>query len=68
MSVIESANKLSGTLRRMWRNAGTPTDGTSGTLAGVAEAGDVLIDTTNAILYMNSNTQASPTWQKVSAQ
>ncbi len=68
MSVIESTNKLGGALRRMWRNAGSPTDGTSGTLAGVCEAGDVLIDTTNTVLYMNSNTQASPTWQKVSAQ
>lgn len=48
--------------RKPWVNAGAPVDGTSGTLAGVAEAGDLLIDSTNTNLYQNTNTQASPTW------
>lgn len=45
-----------------WTNAGAPSNGTNGTLAGVANPGDVLIDTTNAVAYINTNTQASPTW------
>ena len=43
-------------------NAGAPTNGTSGTLAGIAARGSLLLDVTNAVLYQNSNTLASPTW------
>ncbi len=43
-------------------NAGAPTSGTSGTQAGVASPGALLIDTTNKALYQNANTTASPTW------
>jgi hypothetical protein len=43
-------------------HAGAPTNGTSGTLAGVAIKGALLLDTTNATVYQNSNTLASPTW------
>jgi len=43
-------------------NAGAPTDGTSGTGAGVARPGSLLVDTTNKDLYINTNTAASPTW------
>jgi hypothetical protein len=45
-------------------NAGVPTDGTSGTGAGVAQPGSLCIDTTNFDIYMNTGTQASPTWTK----
>lgn len=48
------------------RNAGAPTNGT--TYAGVAAVGALLIDTTNAILYQNTGTIASPTWSKVGAE
>lgn len=48
--------------------AGVPVDGTSGTFAGIAAKGDLLTDTTNAILYINTNTLASPTWTKVGTQ
>ena len=58
----ESSNIIAGSLRRVWRYAGAPVDGTSGTYAGIVEKGDLLIDSTNANLYQNSNTQASPTW------
>lgn len=61
----ESPNYVAGSLRRTWRNAGTPVDGTSGTYAGIVEKGDLLIDTTNAKLYQNTNTQDSPTWNSV---
>lgn len=43
-------------------NAGSPTNGTSGTLAGIADAGSLLIDNTNAVAYQNTGTLASPTW------
>ena len=46
----------------IWQNAGAPTSGSTGTLAGVAEKGDLLSDTTNGAFYQNTNTQASPTW------
>lgn len=46
-------------------NAGAPTNGTSGTGANLAGPGCLLIDTTNKILYQNTNTKASPTWTAV---
>lgn len=49
-------------------NAGAPTNGTSGTRAGSAYPGSLLIDTTNKKLYINTNTKASPTWTVVGAQ
>lgn len=49
-------------------NAGAPVNGTSGTGAGVAGPGCLLIDTTNKFLYINTNTKASPTWTKVGTQ
>lgn len=61
----ESSNIIAGSLRRVWRNAGAPSNGTSGTYANIADAGDLLIDTTNKKLYQNTNTQASPTWGTV---
>lgn len=49
-------------------NPGTPVAGTSGTGAGFAGPGSLVSDTTNAILYINTNTKASPTWTKVGTQ
>lgn len=49
-------------LRLLWTNAGVPTNGAAGTLFGKALAGDLLLDTTNKVLYQNTNTSASPTW------
>lgn len=66
MAIIEQGNVLNGF--GLYRNAGAPTDGTSGTLANKAEKGALLVDTTNAILYINTNTKASPTWTKVGTQ
>jgi len=51
------------------RNAGAPTNGTSGTYANQnAGGGARLIDTTNDKLYINTNTAASPTWTVVGSQ
>ncbi len=43
-------------------NAGAPTSGTSGTFAGQAGKGAILLDYTNGAIYQNTNTLASPTW------
>ena len=48
--------------------AGAPTDGTSGTGAGVAAPGCLYQDITNGKLYINTNTKASPLWTVVGAQ
>src|SRR5579871_1169434 len=49
-------------LSLVWTNAGAPTNGGAGTLANYAQPGDLLIDSTNKVLYQNTNTSASPTW------
>lgn len=47
-------------------NAGAPANGVTG--AGIAGKGCLLSDITNGILYVNTNTLASPTWTKVGTQ
>lgn len=47
--------------------AGAPTDGTSGSFAGQAGPGALLIDYTNGKIYQNTNTSASPVWASVVA-
>lgn len=65
MAVITPVNVLPGSYAHYY-NAGAPTNGT--TFAGVAPKGSLLIDTTNGKLYINTNTQASPTWTVVGSQ
>ena len=62
---MENTTPIAASLRRIWNNAGTPTSGTSGTFAGSAQPGDILSDTTNKKLYVNTNTAASPTWSQI---
>lgn len=45
--------------------AGVPTDGGAGTGQGFAGPGSLCIDYTNANMYINANTAASPTWKLV---
>ena len=54
----------SGTHDIFWAavNAGAPTSGTSGTGFGICGPGSLLIDYTNKLVYINTNTKASPTW------
>lgn len=52
---------------RVLSNAGVPTDGTSGTGAGVAGKGSICLDVTNGKAYLNGNTTASPTWKLVTS-
>jgi len=49
----------------VWPHAGAPTGGTSGTFAGIIGIGDLLVDTTNAVTYQNTGTQASPTYTQL---
>jgi hypothetical protein len=50
-----------------FKNAGVPANGAigTGTQAGNAEKGAMLIDTTNAQLYLNNGTLASPVWKQI---
>jgi hypothetical protein len=48
-------------------NAGVPVDGAAGTQFGVAAKGALLIDTTNAKLYINGGTLAVPVWKLVTS-
>lgn len=50
---------------RLFAGAGAPSNGTSGTGAGKAGPGSLYVDKTNAKLYQNTNTKASPTWSSV---
>jgi hypothetical protein len=47
---------------RVFSGSGAPTDGTSGTGAGKAGPGSLYVRTGNGTIYVNTNTQASPTW------
>lgn len=53
---------------RIFVLAGAPVDGTSGTEAGVAGKGSLVVDSTGGKLYINTNTKASPTWTVVGSQ
>lgn len=53
---------------RIISNAGVPSNGTSGTGAGYAGPGSLCSDSTNAKLYINTGTKASPTWTVVGTQ
>lgn len=48
--------------------AGAPTNGTSGTGAGLTGKGSLHTDATNGKLYINTGTKASPTWTVVGSQ
>jgi hypothetical protein len=69
MAVIEGAQYRTGanvgdsTGYGPFRNAGAPVNGT--TLDNIAEKGALLIDTTNANLYVNAGTKADSVWKLV---
>ena len=52
---------------RPWQTAGSPSSGLTGTYAGddLLEAGALLWDTTNGVLYVNEGTGLSPYWTPV---
>jgi hypothetical protein len=51
----------------LFHNAGAPSNGTNGTLAGIAGKGAILADTTNGVLYQNTGSLSSPTWTVIEA-
>lgn len=53
--------------RAIWEidGVGVPVDGTSGTGAGQVPKGSRYTDTTNANVYINGGTPASPVWKLV---
>lgn len=55
---------VSGDVRDL-TGAGAPVDGVAGTGAASAGPGSRYTDITNANLYINANTKASPTWKLV---
>lgn len=61
-SVRPPANDTEVALQRVYLNAGAPTGSTG---AGVAPPGMLLIDYTNANLYINGGTQSVPVWKLV---
>lgn len=70
MAVVTGANlgtavSATAAVAQLFTNAGAPTDGTNGTLAGVANPGSLLVDVTTFVVYMNKNTKASPTWRTI---
>lgn len=46
--------------------SGSPSNGSSGTGAGVAAPGSLVIDTTNGVTWQNVGTKAAPVWALVS--
>lgn len=62
MAIIEqSAATIPGSIGP-WYGNGAPTNGTSGTYAGQIPKGATYQDMTNGVLYVNTGTQASPTY------
>lgn len=47
---------------RLLPGSGIPTNGTSGTWAGIAGPGSLYFDIVNSVIYLNTGTKASPTW------
>lgn len=70
MPIIAGGKVSEGVTVRPYRNAGAPVNGASGTLSGVAQLGDLLVDTTNAKLYIctNATPGAGFAWTVVGAQ
>lgn len=68
MPIIAPTNVIPGASALPLVFAGTPVDGTSGTFAGLAVKGQLLIDSVAGKLYINTNTLASPTWTLVGSQ
>jgi len=69
LTVDVFTNKGTGLLNpRVYYEDGTPTNGTSGTLAGTAKTGSFCIDTDNWKVYINRGTEASPTWAEFKSE
>lgn len=56
---------IEGSRKRTFKKAGVPA---GGDFAGEADKGDLLSDTTNGKLYINTGTLAAPVWTVVGTQ
>ena len=65
MSESPNTTAIAGSRLRSWQNAGAPTSGTSGTLAGIIAAGALLWDTDNGVQYVNEGSILSPYYTPV---
>ena len=63
MSFLKIAKMLLGYHVGLFVGSGQPTDGT--TLAGVAGPSSLYFRTDAGVVYINTNTKASPTWKSV---
>lgn len=59
---------IEGSRKRTHKVSAPPTNGTSGTLVGEADKGDLLVDTSTGDLYVNTGTSANVTWALVGDQ
>jgi hypothetical protein len=72
MAIIERARHRAGASEGnpegygLFFNAGAPVNGT--TFDEIAEKGALLVDTTNAKLYINTGTKSASTWVVVGTQ
>lgn len=64
--VQNPANETEIALQRFLTKAGAPVDGTDGD--GFAPTGQLLIDYTNGVLYINTGDAAATVWTKVGVQ
>lgn len=58
---LDATGKLGGSMTNVFLNAGAPVDGV--TLDELVPKGGLLVDTTNANLYVNVGTQAASIWK-----
>jgi hypothetical protein len=67
MPTTNSNSNTAPTVVVMYQFEGVPANGVLGvgTLAEIAPKGAVVVDITNANLYINAGTQASPVWKLV---
>jgi hypothetical protein len=61
MAVI-AINAIAGAYERVRRFGGAPVNGVSGTFAGQAPPGALLVRTDTGVVYANTGTKASPAW------
>ena len=67
MAIIESAGSVVPGYG-LFRTAGAPVNGTSGSFANQALPGAQLVREDTGVHYANTNTQASPTWTVIGTQ
>lgn len=65
MAVIERSNVIEEAHPHLFKFAGVPVDGATGTFFGQAGKGDLVEDTTNGDLYINAGTKAVPVYKLV---